>query len=151
MNNSEALLKTRVIPKWLPIAILIVSFFGFADASYLSIEHITGGTPNCSVLEGCDVVTTSKYSEVFGIPVALGGAFFYLTMFILTILHLDTKKETFLRFAAMITPAGLLASIYFVFVMAVLLEAWCLYCLGSAASSTTLFVLGMIVLQKTSR
>ena len=42
-------------------------------ASYLTVVKVTGGTPVCSVLEGCDVVNDSAYSTVSGVPVAMFG------------------------------------------------------------------------------
>ena len=42
-------------------------------AAYLTIVKATGGTPACSVLEGCDVVNDSEFSTVLGVPVALFG------------------------------------------------------------------------------
>jgi len=128
---------------------LSIALLGFADATYLSIEHLRGAVPNCTLLEGCDVVTTSAYSEIFGIPVALGGSFYYLTIFLLLAGFLDTKKETLLHIASMLTPLGFLFSAWFVYVQLIILEAICIYCMGSAISSTLLFLLGMMILKKT--
>ncbi len=128
----------------------MVSFLGFADASYLTIEHLRGVPPNCSFLEGCAEVTSSPYSEIAGIPVALGGALYYLSILLLSIAFLDSKKETLFRLACLLTPLGFLASAYFVFLMAFVIQALCIYCLGSAISSTLLFILGMYSLKKNS-
>jgi uncharacterized membrane protein len=43
-------------------------------ALYLAAVKLTGGTPACGVLAGCDTVNTSEYSVLLGIPVALFGA-----------------------------------------------------------------------------
>jgi len=123
---------------------------GLADASYLTIEHLRGGVPNCSIIEGCDVVTTSEYSEIFGIPVALLGALYYLTMSGLMLFWLDKRKNSTLRIASYLSIAGLGASIYFVYIQLFVLQAICLYCMGSALSSTLIFILSMLVLKKNS-
>lgn len=45
-----------------------------AIALYLGVTKLQGGTPVCSVLEGCETVSDSEYSEVLGVPVGLLGA-----------------------------------------------------------------------------
>lgn len=150
MENSTPSSTASNNLQWLVIAFLIISFLGFADASYLTIEHFLGATPNCSLLEGCEVVTTSSYSEIFNIPIALGGSIYYISLFFLALAYLDTKKERLLKTAALLSPLGLCTSVYLVSIMAFVLNAWCIYCLGSAISSTLLFILGMIILKKIS-
>ena len=71
----------------LAFAFLFVSFFGFLDATYLTINHYQGKIPPCSIVVGCEIVTTSRYSLFLNIPVALIGAIYYLTVFVLTVLY----------------------------------------------------------------
>ncbi len=123
-----------------------VSLFGFLDATYLTIEHYRGVVPPCSIVAGCEAVTTSSYSLFLTIPVALLGALYYLAVLFLTIAYLDTKKPHFIKVAASITPVGFLVSLYFIYLQAFVIKAWCLYCLGSALSSTILFILGILIL-----
>lgn len=42
-------------------------------AAYLAFVKLSGGTPACGVLHGCETVNNSQYSEVLGIPVGLLG------------------------------------------------------------------------------
>lgn len=135
------------VPRWLIITFLVVSFLGFLDAAYLTIEHYRSGGASCT-LTSCADVTTSEYAAILGVPVALLGALYYLAIFWLTFYALTERREAVFRFTARLTVLGLLASIYFVSVMAFVLKAWCLYCLGSAVTSTTLFVLGLFVLRR---
>ena len=148
MNFKQQLQQPLQLSKWVPIVMLIVALIGFADATYLAIEHLRGVSPNCSLLEGCEVVTSSKYSEIFGIPVALGGSVYYLSVFLLLVAYLDTKKIFFFRLVTLLTPLGLLASAWFVFLQLGILKAICIYCMGSAISSTVLFVIAMVALRK---
>lgn len=124
---------------------LVVSLLGFADATYLTVEHFRGVLPNCSVIHGCSIVLTSPYAEVFGIPVALGGSLYYLAIFFGCFLFLDTKKDKILVFTARLTVCGILASAYFFFVQAFVLHSWCQYCIGSIITSSLLFLTGLIV------
>ena len=134
--------------KTLKILFLVISIVGFLDAAYLSVKYFQGEPPVCTLLNGCDVVTGSKYAAIWGIPIALLGAFYYLTIFILTVIYLDTKKEKFIKFAARITPLGFLFSLWLVYLQIFTLEALCLYCIISAISSTALLVIGLLILYR---
>jgi uncharacterized membrane protein len=136
------------IPKWLPISILIIAIIGIGDAGYLLFEHLTGGVPNCTILEGCEVVTTSVYSEVFGIPVALFGVTYYISMAALMVLWFDKKNVIALKLAGYFSWAGIVASAWFVYLQLVILKAICIYCMGSAISSTLIFILAQTLLKK---
>ena len=141
--NTET--NTVKLPSWVLWSLIIVSFIGFLDATYLTVSHYTGSALNCTLLKGCDVVTTSKYSEIFNIPVALLGMLFYFTMLVLSLLYLDTKHRTILKFIPILGFMGFLASIWFVYSQVVLIEALCQYCMLSAITSTILFILSLYV------
>jgi uncharacterized membrane protein len=142
--------KPAALSNWLPIAFLILGTIGFADATYLTTQHFLGAPVACSILKGCEQVTTSPYSVIFGIPVALLGSIYYLTILILSVIYLDSRKINILNFIAKITPLGFLASLYFVYLQIFVIKAICLYCMGSAATSTILFILGMVYLYQSN-
>jgi uncharacterized membrane protein len=131
------------------IAFIVIAGLGFMDSSYLAIEHFLGSVPPCSIVEGCEVVTTSAYSVIGPIPVALLGSLYYLAVIVLSLFAIDRRSMVALRLASKITWVGLLASAYFVFIQLFVLHAICIYCMGSALGSTILFILGMIVLKRT--
>ena len=123
---------------------LVISAIGFVDAAYLTDKHFKHQAPNCSVLEGCDVVTSSEFSTVFGIPVALLGVLYYAAIWFLASMALSNKQKAV--DALKIFPvAGLIASLYFVYLQLFVIHAICLYCMGSAISSTLLFLLGLLL------
>lgn len=138
-------------PNLLIITFLIVSFVGFLDATYLTAEHYLGAIPPCVLTRGCETVLTSEHSVIFGIPTVLIGSIYYLSLFLLTVFYLDTKKEVAIRFAAYLTPLGFLASGFFVYDQLFVLKEICSYCMVSAATSTILFILGLFVIIKSSR
>lgn len=131
--------------RWLPLTMLGVSAVGFMDATYLAVKHFTHTVVPCSILHGCEVVTTSVYSTVLGIPVALMGSLYYLALIILLFVAVDTKNEKIFLIATRSTALGLFASGWFVYVQAGILQAFCQWCMLSAITSITLFVLGYIV------
>lgn len=134
------------IPNWFVVLFLILSGAGFLDASYLTIKHYLGTPINCSLLNGCDTVTTSAYSMVVGLPVALFGVLYYLAVFVLTMLYVDTGRANLFFTAALITPLGFFASLWFVYLQIFVIHSLCLYCLLSAFISTLLFIFGVIML-----
>lgn len=138
------------IPKWIIITVLVISFVGFLDASYLAVNHFMGTIPPCTI-GGCEIVTTSKYATIVGIPVALMGALYYLAIFLGTIAYTQSKNIQTLRRVAVFTIVGLIASIYFVVLQAFVIKAYCTYCLVSATTSTLLFVLGCMIVNYVRR
>jgi len=150
MKNSELSSKTKSSEAFLRrlfYGASIVSFIGFLDASYLTVKHYLGVPLNCSVFEGCELVTTSQYATIFGIPVALLGAFYYLLISILSFMYLDAKASFVPRILPPLTLIGFLSSIWFVYLQLFVIRAICIYCMISAASSTTLLILGIYLLR----
>lgn len=144
--------KVVKIPKWFIVVGIILALLGFADASYLSYEHLTQGDVSCPINGvGCDKVLTSQYSEMFGIPTALFGSIYYLTVFILLILLKTKKQGKHLVLIAGATTVGFLFSLYMVYLQLFVLHAICPYCMGSAGSSTVLFLMGFWILIKFDR
>jgi uncharacterized membrane protein len=135
------------IHKWLLISFLALSFLGFFDAAYLTVEHYTNQIPPCSLVDGCEEVLTSEYSEVLGIPISLLGALYYLALFILTVAYLDTNQYKIIKLAAKLTFIGIVASTILLYLQVFVIKALCLYCIISAITSTVLFVLGIFVLR----
>lgn len=144
-NNLETFDKVKV----LMIVILLFAGLGFIDASYLAIVKFIGSAPVCGELGNCDIVTSSKYSSIGPIPVALMGAIYYLGIILLSVLALDRKSVIVSRLAGKLSWIGLLASVYFVYLQLFVLKSICIYCMISAAGSTIIFILGMLVLRKT--
>ena len=132
------LLRTHI-----PLLFLIIAFIGFADASYLTAKHYNNEAVTCSLTQGCEAVTTSSYATIGPVPVALLGALYYLTIVLGSAMVLDTKNTRLLRMLSLFTSTGFLASVYFVALQLFVIKAICLYCMGSALTSTLLFALGI--------
>lgn len=136
------------VPSWLIWSLIIVSFLGILDAGYLTILHYQGVLPDCSVITGCEEVLTSEYKEIFGLPMALYGLIFYFGMFVLSLLYFDTRHKILVPLIFIGGVTGFLVSIGLVYLQLGVIGAVCEYCMLSALTSTTLFVLGIILLKK---
>ena len=143
--------KSAAPSNWLLFFFPALGAVGFADATYLTVKHFLGTPIPCAILQGCEQVTNSRYAAIFGVPVALLGAFYYLTILVLAVIYLDSRKPSVLKLLACITPFGFLASLWFVFLQIFIIKAICLYCMVSAATSTLLFIFGMYYLKKQKR
>ncbi len=149
MKNLEASSNKPVAPSKLPLfAFPILGAVGFSDATYLTVKHFLGTTVPCSILHGCEQVLSSKYSSIWGIPVALFGSLYYLTILILAAIYIETRNVLFLKISAVLTCFGFAASLGFVYLQIFVIKSICLYCMGSALTSTLLFIAGMIFLAK---
>ena len=149
MMNLKRLLKTQLspLPKWIPIALVIIALIGFADATYLTVEHYANVIPPCTT-GGCETVLTSKYANIVGVPTSLFGSVYYLIIAVSIFLYMDTKKNIFIVLPLLLSVVGLLTSLCLVFIMAFVLKAFCPYCAVSAITSITLFVSAVIIFRK---
>jgi len=128
------------------IPALILSFLGFLDAAYLTILHFRHVLPNCSIVKGCDIVTTSGFSTLGGIPISLFGALFFLALSFFAILIITHPHKKWVRWFTAAAFTGFLVSLFLFLLQIVILKAICQYCIGSEAISLLIYVLsvGMI-------
>jgi len=123
------------------IGAFVIALIGFADASYLAIEHFMGNIPPCSIVRGCEEVLTSPYSVIFGIPISLIGAIYYLLVLVSLFAYFDTRRFIFLNIVRGLGVAGVSASAYFVYLQIFIIGSYCLYCMASAFISLLIFIL----------
>src|SRR3989338_2635337 len=141
VNRGSSILQpsSAWVKSGLPILFLIGGFIGFLDSSYLSVLHYKNVIPPCSLGE-CETVLTSKYSAIGGIPVSLFGAFYYLAVVILSVLYLDTKQIEYLNVAMSAVTLGFIFTLWFLYLQAFVIKAFCEYCLLSAGITAVLFI-----------
>lgn len=143
MDELDNLERTSNSPKIYAVIASIAALIGLIDAAYLTIKHFANETVPCSLITGCEQVLTSSHAEMFGIPLAVYGAAAYFLAFSLAILAIFGNRKMWFVF-------GLLASVMFIYTLYLLyvqgfiIEAFCQFCLLSAISSTTLFVVAAI-------
>jgi len=123
---------------------MAVAVFGAFDALYLTIEHFRGVAPVCTI-GGCDLVLTSQYSTLIGIPTSLLGVIFYLTTIALALSFIYSKNRIWLKLLLVLTTLGLFSSLGLTWLQIYVIEALCLYCLLSAGSSITLWIMATML------
>ncbi len=139
----------KVLPTSLVVLVIVLALIGFADSTFLLAKRLSGGPIPCVLgFTGCDTVSKSPYSVLFGIPLSAYGMVFYLGIGVLGLLYLDTKNALFARLLLPATALGFAMSAYFIYVQKFLIKAFCVYCILSAIISTILFCLGAIIYRK---
>ena len=122
-----------------------VGVIGLADAIYLTVHHYTATAVPCGLTGGCETVLTSAYAEIFGLPLGVYGAAAYFTAFALAFLAAYGNDLAWKLFGGPATSM-VLFSAWLIFVQAYYINAWCQFCLLSALTSTTLFILYIVSL-----
>src|SRR5881396_2642741 len=120
----------------------IVAMAGLADATYLTVQALTGETLSCGGSPDCFLVLGSKYSRIGRITVAGLGALAYFSVFSFATFagfgYLRARTFLLLTVGAMF-----LSTLWFLYVQAFLLHAYCRYCLFSAA--LTFLLAGLVI------
>ena len=112
--------------------IAIVSVVGLADATYLTVQALTGETLSCGGSPDCFRVLGSAYAKVGRIPVALVGALAYFSVFSLATFAAFGYAHM-RKFLGILVGMMFLGTLWLLYVQAFLLHAYCRYCLFSAA------------------
>ncbi len=121
----------------------LLALVGLADALYLTIEHVTGKTVQCTIVAGCSEVLSSSYAVMGGVPLAAVGAAAYFTVFSLATLAAFGYRAAGTLLTP-ITAVMVLVSLWLIYVQAFVIRAFCQFCLLSAAISFGLFVVALI-------
>lgn len=120
----------------------LIALVGLADASYLTVSHLTGDDVVCGSSWGCSVVLSSAYASVAGIPTASFGALAYFAVFSLATLAAFGYVRA-LFFLDVLVALMFLITLWLLYVQAFVLHAFCPFCLLSAA--LTFFLAGLVL------
>ena len=122
--------------------VAIVAVAGLADATYLTVQALTGETLSCGGSPDCFRVLGSSYAKLGGIPLASLGALAYFTVFTFaTFAAFGYPRAP--KFLALIAGAMFLTTLWLLYVQTFLLHAYCRYCLFSAA--ITFLIAGLLI------
>lgn len=152
MNNSEIVNQEISVAESeeesgkiakLPLLAGAVSLLGLIDAVYLTIHHYTAEPVPCGAAFDCEAVLTSQYAELFGIPLAIFGAAAYFTAFSLAILAAFGNRLTWRLFGVQVIFMSVF-TLWLLYLQKYRIEAFCQFCLVSAAITFTLLIIALI-------
>ena len=144
MNNSEILnIENRSrLAKFAYLA-AFVALLGLGDSVYLTVKHLLDEKVPCTIVSGCELVLTSQYAEIFGVPTAAFGALAYFLVFSLAILAAFGNRLMWFVLGLM-TVVMMLVTLWLLYLQAFVLKAFCQFCLLSAATTLTLFIIAIV-------
>lgn len=120
---------------------LVPAVLGLAFAIYLTVEHYTQSTTLAcpeSATVNCQKVTTSSYSHVLGIPVALLGAVYFVVMTVL-VLPPAWRAGPLRPVRLLGAVVGMISVLYLVWAELFQIGAICLYCTAVHVCTLALF------------
>lgn len=138
---TSARQRTRSAPAWTAFTL---SVLGLLVSAYLTFEHYTdSATLACSSngLMNCLKVTTSKWSEIAGVPVAVAGLAFFVAMALLCAPTRFARDLGLLRVVGAV--AGIVMVLWLVYVELFEVDAICLWC--TAVHVITLLLLAAVL------
>ena len=141
---------TKVIKRYAIYIILFLGILGFVDAGYLTYEHHASASNEVvcyfGIFSDCGRVLKSKYSEIYGVPLAVLGLVQYSSIILASLYTLISKRRIGKYFLLLLTLIGVVASTYFVYLQLFVIGSLCLYCMASALISVTLFLIAYLFL-----
>ncbi|MEP7015681.1 MAG: vitamin K epoxide reductase family protein [Verrucomicrobiota bacterium] len=123
-------------------AAAVVALAGLADATYLTVQALTGETLLCGGSPDCFRVLGSPYARIGGIPMAAFGVLAYFSVFSFATFAAFgyARAQTFLALAV---GGMFLVTLWLLYLQAFVLHAYCRYCLFSAA--VTFLLAGLVI------
>lgn len=114
------------------VIMAVIALCGLADATFLTVMHLTGDDSVCGPSSGCSTVLSSVYASVGKIPTAAFGIVAYFVVFSAAVcLAFGFAKAWKVLHG---TIGGMfLATLGFLYLQAFVLHAYCPFCLFSAA------------------
>jgi len=127
-------------------AIVVLALVGLLIATSLWLHKIgVIGVLQCGT-GACESVQTSRYAELFGVPVAFVGVAGYAVLFVVGLVGLQPSFATDRRIAvalATLSTAGLGFTLYLTAIELFVLHAICRWCVASAALITAIWALSI--------
>jgi len=124
---------------------------GIFIAIYLTLYKLgVIGQLSCSV-GSCETVNTSRWAVFLGFPVAAWGVFFYVAVFVVTIVGTLARFEDapiISWFLAVWSAVGLVFSGWLTYLELAVIQAICIWCVVSAVLVTAIFVLSIADLRE---
>ena len=126
---------------WVSVGLAIL---GVLVSIYMTIFKLTSNNAMCLGSGDCSTVNASKYSSIYGVPVAFFGVLGYLA--IVGVLLMQDRGGDFFKnngilvlFGLVIT--GFLFTLYLVYLEIFVIKALCPFCITSQITMTILFII----------
>lgn len=127
------------------IAALVLAVVGLGVAAYLTYVHYAGIKSICAIAHGCEVVQSSHWSKLAGVPVALLGLLTYIGI----VAALVIRHELATLAATALAWIGFAFSAYLTYREIWTIKAICIWCVTSASILALLMIVTTILFLRT--
>jgi len=135
-------------------SLVLLAVVGICIALYLTLYKVgVIGVLSCSI-GSCETVNTSKWSMLFGIPIAAWGLAAYVALFVLAMAGSSESREASLPIAQMLVAlAGwsVLFSAWLTYLELFVIHAICIWCVTSALLWVVILAVSLTDLRAVSR
>jgi uncharacterized membrane protein len=131
---------------WTVALAIPLAVAGFAIAIYLTVTHFGDQPIVCTGIGDCELVNSSEYASIAGVPVALLGAIAYAVIVLLAVAELRTSAGVMLVAGWAVALASFAFSAYLTYIELYVIDAICVYCVASASLMTAIFALLSVAL-----
>jgi uncharacterized membrane protein len=132
-----------------------IAIIGAVGTAFLTVVKLAGNTSGICPTEGCNIVLSSPYASIFGLPLTLFGFLGYFSMAVFAFsplvinpsknkqLHNQVESWTGLLLFLGGTAMAVFSS-YLMYVLATKIQVVCPYCIASAIFSWSLLILAIV-------
>lgn len=125
-------------------AISAIALHAYLTLKFYSLKFGLDSSSVCNINErfNCDVASSSQFADIFGIPIAMLGAFTNLAIVILMLNFFVSSKEgkRAFYFGYLLSGFTVVVSIVMAIISASFLSSWCPFCIGAYALSIITFL-----------
>src|SRR4051812_32698680 len=123
------------------VLLAALSVVGFLISAYLTWVHFLGVSPICLTGSGgCEAVQTSRYAEIFGVPVAMLGLAGYAGLLLSALL----RGESGALLGLFVALVSVLFSAYLTWLELFVIHAICRWCVTSVILMVASFLLAAV-------
>jgi len=128
--------------------LVVVTLVGLVISGYLTAVRFLGESPACGPVYGCETVTTSEYSTILGIPVAVLGLGLSIVLVGCALAWWRRADPRAIRLAYGLLLLATLAVAYFTFLELFVIHAICVWCASYAIATVTSLALTGLALRR---
>jgi uncharacterized membrane protein len=131
------------------MAMMVFGSVAVIASAYLTLVDLAGGIPVCGPVKGCETVTTSAYSHVLGVPIALPGTLFAVAILVAAVAWWRLRDRRALYAAYGLGMLGVLVVACLTLVEILVIHAVCAWCATFALSILLGWIASVIALRLT--
>lgn len=118
--------------------IVLLSLVGFGISVYLATSELLGFSVPCGITGGCNQVLTSKYSKLFGVPLAMWGVLYFFGVVFFSLLANHYQKAK--KLLTLMVSVGAMGAMWFLYIQFFVIKQICQYCFTTDVLAVVLLV-----------